>query len=222
MPKNDDNYIHSYSPSLGSAIPLGRKWGAIYALHTAIKEQLTKGLSYTIEGTEFTLVHVNENFDYAAIPYEKNKLPIVISGGINNIVMSPTSVAPHHAGEHYIVGTDWWIKTDTGHYTPETTSKSRITPLQAAQLAEAALRSLRSVNISMYRSTDLIYHPEYKNEPSKRNITSYLLKPIELYAPDIYPDPHIFASYEFDVVDDEFYEGLCGKVIITNTKNNGE
>jgi hypothetical protein len=222
MPDNNQNRIAPHSPSLGFQPTLGRKWGAIYALHEAIIEQLKKGLDHTVDGTEFTLVEINEKLSYAASPYKEGKLPIVISGGINNIVMTSTSIAPHDAGEHYIVGTDWWIKTDPGHYAPESASVSRISPLQAAQLAEAALRSLRTVNISLYNSRDLIYNPDLIGDPASREPTEYLLKPIELYASEIYPDPHIFASYEFDVVDDETHEGLFPKQLKVKNSYSGE
>ena len=222
MPDNNDNRIAPHSPSLGSQPTLGREWGAVYALHTAITEQLREGLNHTVDGTEFTLAVINEKLSYAASPYKKGELPIVISGGINNIVMTPTSIVPHDAGEHYIVGTDWWIKTDSGHYAPESVTGSRISPLQAAQLAEAALRSLRTVNISLYNSRDLIYDPNLKGDPTSREPTNYLLKPIELYASEIYPDPHIFASYEFDIVDDEFFEGLFPKKLHVMNSNDSE
>jgi hypothetical protein len=222
MPDNYENLNAPHSPSLGFQPTLGRKWGAIYALHEAIIEQLKKGLDHTVDGTEFTLVEINEKLSYAASPYKEGKLPIVISGGINNIVMTSTSIAPHDAGEHYIVGTDWWIKTDPGHYAPESVTGSRISPLQAAQLAEAALRSLRTVNISLYNSRDLIYNPDLIGDPASREPTEYLLKPIELYASEIYPDPHIFASYEFDVVDDETHEGLFPKQLNVKNSYGGE
>lgn len=222
MPDNNDNRIAPHSPSLGFQPTLGREWGAVYALHTAITEQLREGLNHTVDGTEFTLVEINEKLNYAASPYKKGNLPIVVSGGINNIVMTSTSIAPHDAGEHYIVGTDWWIKTDPGHYAPESVTGSRISPLQAAQLAEAALRSLRTVNISLYNSRDLIYDPNLKGDPTSREPTNYLLKPIELYASEIYPDPHIFASYEFDIVDDEFFEGLFPEKLNVMNSNDSE
>jgi hypothetical protein len=222
MPDNNDNLNAPHSPSLGFQPTLGRKWGAIYALHEAIKKQLQRGLDHTVDGTEFTLVEINEKLSYAASPYKEGKLPIVVSGGINNIVMTSTSIAPHDAGEHYIVGTDWWIKTDPGHYAPESVTGSRISPLQAAQLAEAALRSLRTVNISLYNSRDLIYNPDLIGDPASREPTEYLLKPIELYASEIYPDPHIFASYEFDVVDDETHEGLFPKQLKVKNSYSGE
>lgn len=222
MPDNNENCIRPYSPSLGFQPTLGRKWGAVYALHEAIITQLKTGLDHTVEGTEFTLVEINEKLSYAASPYKEGRLPIVVSGGINNIVMTSTSIAPHDAGEHYIVGTDWWIKTDPGHFAPESASGSRITPLQAAQLAEAALRSLRTVNISLYNSRDLIYDPDLIRDPESREPTNYLLKPIELYASEIYPDPHIFASYEFDVVDDETHEGLFPKKLKVMNSNDTE
>jgi hypothetical protein len=222
MPDNNDNLNAPHSPSLGFQPTLGRKWGAIYALHEAIITQLKTGLDHTVDGTEFTLVEINEKLSYAASPYKEGKLPIVVSGGINNIVMTSTSIAPHDAGEHYIVGTDWWIKTDPGHYAPESVTGSRISPLQAAQLAEAALRSLRTVNISLYNSRDLIYNPDLIGDPASREPTEYLLKPIELYASEIYPDPHIFASYEFDVVDDETHEGLFPKQLKVKNSYSGE
>ena len=222
MPDNNENRYASYSPSLGFQPTLGRKWGAVYALHEAIITQLKTGLDHTVDGTEFTLVDINEKLSYAASPYKEGKLPIVVSGGINNIVMTSTSIAPHDAGEHYIVGTDWWIKTDPGNFAPESAYGSRISPLQAAQLAEAALRSLRTVNISLYNSRDLIYNPDLIEDPASREPTEYLLKPIELYASEIYPDPHIFASYEFDVVEDEIFEGLFPKQLEVKNSYSGE